>query len=242
MQGQRVQKYERPRNDVGELRLPFSRPGPKFATAVIWWAFGLYALFLAQAPFVPSLEQEDRYNDLMSRAIFSEEGQLAQRQYVMAQRSLDEVHVFGWRWRSPYDRLVPERQRVVEQARSRFMHAVSERDALVSEAKASVGIWSRYGVDEVRGSFWDSYQWGKDFAKRMSFWDILLGVGGRRDEEAYVTLLRYVGQIMMNFTVGLVSALISFGFSLARSTPPPGSPPSELPKTPRETMRDDERL
>jgi hypothetical protein len=43
----------------------------------------------------------------------------------------------------------------------------------------------------------------------------MFGIGGsRRDEELYVTLLKWLGQIMMNFTVGLVSALISFGFSL----------------------------
>merc|ERR1719399_1068189 len=78
-----------------------------------------------------------------------------------------------------------------------------------------VGLWSEYGIEEVRKRFWDAYQSGKDFAKRMTFWDVMFGVGGRgRDEELYVTLLRWLGQIMMNFTVGLVSALFSFMFSL----------------------------
>merc|ERR1719311_941928 len=92
--------------------------------------------------------------------------------------------------------------------------ALQERDALQSEAKAAVGLWSQYGVDEVRERFWKAYQSGKDFAKRMTFWDVVFGVGGRRDEELYVTLLRWLGQIMMNFTIGLVSALFSFMFSL----------------------------
>ena len=81
-------------------------------------------------------------------------------------------------------------------------------------AQAAVGLWSQYGVDEVRDRFLKAYQDGKDFAKRMTFWDFMFGVGGR-DEEAYVTLLRWLGQIMLNFTVGLCSALVSFGFSLA---------------------------
>jgi|TARA_B100000524_G_scaffold281392_1_gene157516 hypothetical protein len=216
MHGERVQAYERPRSEVGELRLPFPRPGPKFASAVIWWAFGLYALFVAQAPFVPSLEAENDYNELMQRAIFSDEGRAAEREYIRAKRQLDEVDVIGWRWRSPYDVLVPERRAKAERQRRLFQEAMAERDALLSEAKSTVGIWSRYGVEEVRATFWTSYQWGKDFAKRMSFWDVLLGVGGRRDEEAWVTMMRYVGQIMMNFTVGLVSALVSFGFSLVQ--------------------------
>jgi len=103
---------------------------------------------------------------------------------------------------------------VVARARAEFEALSRERDALVSDAKATVGIWSRHGVEEVRSRFWADYQWGKDIAKRMSFWDVVFGVGGRRDEEAYVTLLRWVGQIMLNFTVGLVSALVRFVFTL----------------------------
>merc|ERR1719152_469640 len=93
--------------------------------------------------------------------------------------------------------------------------ALRERDAITSEAKAAVGIRSQYGVDEVKDRFWKAYQSGKDFAKRMTFWDVMLGAGGRnRDEELLGTILRWLGQIMMNFTIGLVSALFSFMFSL----------------------------
>merc|ERR1719152_531611 len=99
-------------------------------------------------------------------------------------------------------------------AKGRFDAAMREREALQSDAKAAVGIWSQYGIDDVRERFWKAYQDGKDFAKRMTFWDVMFGVGGSRDEELYVTLLRWLGQIMMSFTVGLVSALFSFCFSL----------------------------
>jgi len=178
-------------------------PGPKMAIGVVWWAFGLYALFMASAPYTPTAAEEGLFSELMQQA-----------DYMAAQRSLDEVHVFGWRWRSPYDKLVPPRQAMVNEARARLDAALRERDALQSEAKAAVGLWSQYGVDEVRERFWKAYESGKDFAKRMTWWDFILGTGGRRDEELYVTLLRWLGQIMMNFTVGLVSALFSFGFSL----------------------------
>ena len=151
----------------------------------------------------------------MGEAVFSED---CRRQRspgcASAQRALDEVHVFGWRWRAPYDRLVPERKRALALATKDFEAAVRERDALMSDAKASVGVWSAYGVEEVRGLFWDAYQSGKDFAKRMTWWDVLLGGVGRRDEELWATLLRWLGQVMMNFTIGLFSALVSFAFSL----------------------------
>merc|ERR1719152_387109 len=100
-------------------------------------------------------------------------------------------------------------------AQAQLDMALRERNALQSEAKAAVGIWSQYGIDEVRERFWKAYESGKDFAKRMTFWDVMFGVGGRgRDEELLGTILRWAGQIMMNFTVGLVSALFSFMFSL----------------------------
>jgi len=134
---------------------------------------------------------------------------------VHAQRRLDEVHVFGWRWRDPYSQMVPPRQEDVAHAQRRVDMAVRERNALQSEAKAQVGIWSQYGVEEVRERFWKAYQGGKDFAKRMTFWDVMFGMGGRgRDEELFVTLARWVGQIMMNFTIGLIAALFQFTFAL----------------------------
>ena len=209
-------RIQRRRRDGGEIQLSrfFPRPGPKLYTGVIWWAFGLYALFYASAPYTPTALEEQTYSELMQAAVFSEDARMAQQEFHSAQRHLDQVHVWGWRWRPPYDQLVPPRQRQLEEAGFRLRAALKERDALQSEAKAAVGLWSQYGVDEVRERFWQAYQSGKDFAKRMTFWDVMLGGVSRRDEEIYVTLLRWLGQIMMNFTVGLISALFSFMFSL----------------------------
>jgi len=189
-------------------------PGPKTYGFLMWWVLGLYALFYAVAPYQPTIEEEQRYSELMGQAHFSESMRAAQGQLFEAQRGLDEVHVWGWRWRPPYDRLVPEAKRRVMEARQFFDAESRARDELISEAKGSVGLWSPYGVKEVRKRFWDAYQSGKDFAKRMTWWDVLLGGVGRRDEEAWVTMMRWIGQIMMNFTVGLLSALVSFCFSL----------------------------
>merc|ERR1719443_2697032 len=105
----------------------------------------------------------------MSRAHYSEEMETAHQRLMKAQYELDQVHVFGWRWREPYSRLVPHRKQQLEVARASFERVSADRDALISEAKSAVGIWSRYGVEEVRERFWGDYQWGKDFAKRMTF-------------------------------------------------------------------------
>ena len=42
---QRIQR--RSPEDRLASAIPLPRPGPKFFSAVVWWAFGLYALFLA---------------------------------------------------------------------------------------------------------------------------------------------------------------------------------------------------
>ena len=209
----RLARRRQQQDALGNVRL-FPTPGPKLYAGVVWWAFGLWVLFMAQAPFTPSPEDEQRYSELMQQAFFSDAAREAQLDLHSAERNLDKVHVFGWRWRDPYHKLVPPRQAAVDEARARLREAVREREALQSDAKAAVGIWSQYGVDEVRERFWKAYQDGKDFAKRMTWWDVIFGVGGSRDEELYVVLLRWLGQIMMNFTVGLISALISFAISL----------------------------
>jgi hypothetical protein len=204
----------RANDELTTLRRLIPKPGPKSVGFLIWWVLGLYALFLGPALYMPSVEEEQRYADLMNQAVFSEDMRMAQQQLMSEQRRLDEVHVWFWRSRSPYDRLVPEAKDRVARARQVFDAESRARDELISEAKSTVGIWSAYGVEEVRKRFWDAYQSGKDFAKRMTFWDVMFGVGRGRDEEAWVSIMRWVGQIMMNFTVGLISALVSFFFSL----------------------------
>ena len=125
--------------DHGDLsvnvRRLLPRPGPKMAVGVLWWVFGLYALFLARAPYTPTIAEEGLYADLMQQAVFSEEASEAQKELSIMKKKLDEVHVFGWRWRSPYDKMVPPRLEAVNEARSRFEAAMREREALQSDAK-----------------------------------------------------------------------------------------------------------
>ena len=149
-------------------------------TGIIWWAFGLYVLFFARAPYVPTPSEEQAFSELMQQAIFSEDMREAQQEAMAAQRRLSEVHVWGWRWRPPYDTLVPPRQQAVNAAEGRLREALRERDALQSEAKSNVGLWSSHGIDEVRERFWRAYQDGKDFAKRMTFWDVMVSRAARR--------------------------------------------------------------
>ena len=199
----RVARAPSARSELSTARRLLPKPGPKLYSFGIWWIFGLYVLFYASAPYTPTREEQANFDRLMEQAQFSKDMREAHMTTVAARRRLDEVHVWGWRWRPPYDQLVPPRQEALAMAEAELRERVHERDALESEAKSQVGLWSAYGIEEVRKRFWDAYQSGKDFAKRMTFWDVMFGVGGgRRDEELAATLLRWLGQIMMNFTVG----------------------------------------
>jgi len=49
----------------------------------------------------------------------------------------------------------------------------AEGYARMSDAKKVAGIFSEVGVGEVKDSFWDYFQSGKQFAKRQTMWDAL---------------------------------------------------------------------
>merc|ERR1719491_1711077 len=44
------------------------KPGPKSFGFLVWWVLGMYALFMAGAPYRPSVEEEQRYSELMNQA------------------------------------------------------------------------------------------------------------------------------------------------------------------------------
>jgi hypothetical protein len=88
-----------------------------------------------------------------------------------------------------------------------------KRYEIIKAAKHEVGVWSKYGVDETREKFWETFQDGKDFAKRMTFWDMMFSIG-RRDESGGAYIAKMVMRVLMNYTMGMAYTLISFMFQL----------------------------
>jgi len=84
--------------------------------------------------------------------------------------------------------------------------------AALSEAKSKVGVFSMYAVQEARDLFWGTFAAGKGFAKRASMWDLLfMGIGSMgRDENMLAFVFRFAAQLLMNFTMGLIGALVAF--------------------------------
>jgi hypothetical protein len=83
--------------------------------------------------------------------------------------------------------------------------------AALKLAKREVGLTSDYAVQETRDMFWRTFQGGKSFAKRQSMWDLLtIGFSRRRDEEMMSAVLRWLMNVMFNFTLGLTGACVGF--------------------------------
>ena len=153
----RLARRRQQQDALGNVRL-FPTPGPKLYAGVVWWAFGLWVLFMAQAPFTPSPEDEQRYSELMQQAVFSDAAR--RRSSIYTARSATSTRCMflvgdGAILTTSWCRLVRRLWM------SRRAPKPCGAQALQSDATA-VGIWSQYGVDEVRERFWKAYQDGKD--------------------------------------------------------------------------------
>jgi uncharacterized membrane protein len=93
-----------------------------------------------------------------------------------------------------------------------------EGQARMSDAKSVVGLWSEVGVGEVKDSFWQKFQAGKAFAKRQTMWDALFmsmrQMSRGRDESWVEFGLKVLMQVLLNFSMGLVMALVMFVIGL----------------------------
>lgn len=88
--------------------------------------------------------------------------------------------------------------------------------AAIREAKGKMGLFSSFGVEETRDLFWTRFAQGRSFAARQSRWDALfLGISAMgRDEHFISYALRVLAQVLLNFTVGMMGAVLSFIWSL----------------------------
>ena len=95
-----------------------------------------------------------------------------------------------------------------------FAAKQTEQHARHSAALGSVGVWSEYGVEDVRNAFWESYNGGKESAKRATMFDVLFSSFRSRDGGLVEILVSIVFSLLINFTLGFVFALFGFAFKL----------------------------
>ena len=88
--------------------------------------------------------------------------------------------VWFWRFRSDARQKVYKKMEKAKALRKDFdvYNKVSQKK--YSDAKAQLGVWSEAGVAEGRKLFWDSFETGKVFGRRQTFWDGLVRFGLRQ--------------------------------------------------------------
>ena len=187
---------------------------PRSRTLIMWTVLALLGLYFggwANPPVEVSPESEMKYNMALTKADMIQGLNEARVERAEAQRDVHDTK--GWFFQSE--------TAAHKHAKSRLSSAVQKlkpleekRYAMILAAKHEVGVWSKYGVDETREAFWETFQDGKDFAKRMTFWDVMFSVGSRRDEDGAAFIVRWVLRILMNYTMGMFYTLVAFMFRL----------------------------
>lgn len=86
----------------------------------------------------------------------------------------------------------------------------------IAHANSKLGIFSIHGVQKVRDLFWTRFNAGKRFATNQSKWDMLF-IGFRamgRDESFIEYIIQIIANMLMNFTIGVTGAALTFIYYL----------------------------
>lgn len=178
------------------------------------YLFGILILLLAGSGTKLTYDQQREYNRIMN-SIDLEAEYLASNDYYSATQAYRATK--GWLpWSC--DDLCQRNKKRMDRAKDRLDAIRDEGYARMSDAKATAGLFSEVGVGEVKDSFWEYFQAGKQFAKRQSMWDAMFmgirGIARGRDESMLEYALKVLLQVLLNFSLGLIMALFVFVFGL----------------------------
>jgi hypothetical protein len=131
-----------------------------------------------------------------------------------AQRNAEDRYhnLKGWFWSC--DSKCQKAKDKFEMASAEVRRVEGKRNQIMKEARKEVGIWSVFGVQDVRNSFWSSWKAGKDWAARMSMMDAMFMMIGGKEETAVSMILKMVMQYIINLTMGLCGAFVFFVYSV----------------------------
>lgn len=104
----------------------------------------------------------------------------------------------------------------VETLKLQLAEMKEKRVSMATEARKTVGAWSVYGITDLRNAFWDSWEQGKEAARRMTMFDTLfIALGSmsgynNRDDSFLLTVFQIILQYIINLTIGLFTSLVIF--------------------------------
>ncbi|CAH0522756.1 unnamed protein product [Peronospora belbahrii] len=186
----------------------------KVRVGLILWAVGLFFMLLAPGLRTVTPEMKNTYEKMVVEAANMPEYHKAYAKYTEAQAYAAEAKVWFWRFREPYKTLVGQRQPVADRWAAELARTEREQEEKMKKARSYVGLWSDFGLADVRARFWSAFERGKMFAQQQTFYDIIIRVLSSRDEDVLSMILNWVFVAVMNFTTGLLGALFYFFFSL----------------------------
>lgn len=193
---------------AGEAVLNGAKKRP---VSVSLWVLGLLLAAFANGFSVDDTAKES-YHVTLSHAQEVENKELADAYRAMHQAESRYYNAKGWFW-SCDDRCQKayDKYNMAKADMARVQH---KRDAILKEARQEVGIWSVFGVKDVRKRFWDSWQDGKSWAARWTMMDAMFMMIGGKEETLVSVALKLLFQYIVNLTMGLVGAFFFFMYSV----------------------------
>ncbi|OQR85311.1 hypothetical protein ACHHYP_11960 [Achlya hypogyna] len=187
---------------------------PSVRRLTFMWLIGLFLMLLAPAPVKVTDEMKHKYEAMVVEAAHVENYENVWADAVAAESELQQAKVWFWRFRPEHRAVVAEKQLVVDETQAKLDVLEAAREAKMRAAKAYVGLWSDYGLDEARSRFWSSFESGKMFASQRTFWQMIFTVLDSREENVYSIVIQWIFVTIINFTFGLVGSLFYFTFSV----------------------------
>jgi len=181
------------------------------------WMLGMFVMLLAPA-LVPVDEASLNIHHEKMMEAKGVDVYDAVEQLRFAQEGLYRAKVWPWQWNAENTRLYDNEKHNVQQARIYLDGLLAQQYAIQKEGKQAVGLWSEFGLQEMRDKFWENINWGAGIAKRQTYYQAFFSMfsmmGGRRDENMLGVILQWVMRILFNFTFGLMMACFSFIISV----------------------------
>lgn len=177
---------------------------------VSMWVIGLLIAAFANGFSVDDITRES-YTATRQMAEEVERTELAKAERAFRAADDRYYNAKGWFWSC--DNRCQKLKDQADMAKSEVHRLERKRDQIMTDARREVGIWSTFGVREVRDSFWKAWQWGKDTAARMTMYDAMFAMFSSKEETAVSMILKLVFQYIVNLTMGLVMAFFGFLYS-----------------------------
>lgn len=197
--------------DVGQMVLSGAKTFAKRHKVVTGgYILGILMILLVGSGTKLNYDQLTQYNSIMNTIDVQAEYDAASDFY-----RADQAYRATKGWFS-CDSVCQRNKQRMENAKYRLDQIRKEGNLRMSDAKSVAGLFSEVGVGEVQDSFWSYFTSGKQFAKRQSMWDAMF-MGMRsmgRDESIIEYGLKVLMQVLLNFSLGLVMALVMFVIGL----------------------------